>query len=98
MGSGWAPRRGKAATQLFPKQVVADAGGQTQRQEINFWKEETLDWVKWIFQSIFDAAMKQESGNWLQPVAYLPGNLFQETQEKGDSPLQVTSAKYHEFA
>lgn len=57
-----------------------------------------MDWVKWIFQSIFDAAMKQESGNWLQPVAYLPGNLFQETQEKGDSPLQVTSAKYHEFA
>lgn len=48
VGSAWAPQRGKAATQLFPKQVVADAEGQTQRQEITFWKEEILDWVKWI--------------------------------------------------
>lgn len=65
VGSGWAPQGGKAATQLFPEQVVADARGQTQRQEITFCKEETLDQVKWIldFQSTFNAAMKQESGN-----------------------------------
>lgn len=43
MGSGWAPQRGKAATQLSPEQVVADAQGQTQRQEVTFHKEETLD-------------------------------------------------------
>lgn len=47
------------------------------------------------FQSIFNAAMKQEAGNWLQPVTCLADNSSPETQEKGDSPLQVT--KYHEF-
>lgn len=31
------------------------------------------------FQSIFNVAMKQESGNWLQPVTYLSDNFFQET-------------------
>lgn len=50
------------------------------------------------FQSIFNAAMKQEPGNWFQLVNHLSDNSFQETQEKGDPPLQVTSAKYHMFA
>lgn len=50
------------------------------------------------FQSIFNAAMKQEPGNWLQPVNDLSDNLIQDTQMEGDSPLQVTNAKYHEFA
>ena len=44
MGSCQVPQTGRAATRvrLFPMQFVADAQGQTQREEIAFYKRETL--------------------------------------------------------